>query len=45
MTKNLHLSAQSKEHQHSRDNFYDVLAMVEQLGKPTYFLTLSSADL
>ena len=45
MTKNLHLSAQSKEHQHRRDNFHDVLAMVEQLGKPTYFLTLSSADL
>ena len=25
--------------------FYDVLAMVKQLGKPTYFLTFSCADL
>ena len=40
-----HLSALSKENQHTGNNFNDVLPMLKQLGILTYFLILSCADL
>ena len=40
------LIVQSKKQQHAGNSFfYGVLAMVKQLGIPTYFLTLSCAEL
>ena len=42
-----HFSVQPKKHQHTRNSFYmmQVLSMVKYLGIPTYFLTLSFAEL
>ena len=35
----------SKAHQNTGKIFFDVQAMVKQLGIPTFFMTLSCADL